>query len=121
VCSECVENATLSLPNSCECNENYLYNALTHTCERICHPYCAECPSDVTNYRCTECNADHFMLPNTTICYDFCPNGLVEVGTTCEVIDPYEACVVFDNRFVEKNFTGDTNIRTQGGENLDEE
>lgn len=118
-CTECVPNAQLTPPNTCECDENFLYDPVDHACERICHPYCEVCPVDITNYNCAECKTDHFMLPRSTICYDFCQNGLEEVGKTCERTEGYQACVKFDKRFLEKTITGDANIRTQGGENID--
>ena len=62
-----------------------------------CHEYCALC-LDETNTNCQACKTDYYLFPESTICLDYCPTGIIADNEVCDDSDPKTSCFTFDNK-----------------------
>jgi len=114
-CNTCVENGVFNEDGACECIEDHIYNAEDHLCKMTCHPDCDTC-TDIDIFSCSECSVGYYLQPDTTICLPSCPSGSTPVGTICELIPEYKACITFDHVRYTRDATGDEAITSKGGD-----
>jgi hypothetical protein len=75
VCLSCKAN-TLSFdsvePDDCECDADHVEDTATNEC--TCATGCATC-TGLLRTECKTCDTDYYLLHDTEICVQYCPQG----------------------------------------------
>lgn len=117
VCITCVPNAEYNEDTeTCECLPDYTYLSEYHSCSLTCHPNCIVCDG-TSDEDCSECDSGFYKQPGSSICKGTCPSGSIknDDDNTCDLIEDYQACIVFDKDRYSRIADGDSAITAYGG------